>query len=105
MSLSQSSRRHGLKWVAGASLAAAILLPVSYWRSMPSREQMWREIEAAAESQRWAEVETGLRRWLTQAPEDRAAWTMLGGLLFDQGRNDEALAALRRVRPADSGWA
>jgi tetratricopeptide (TPR) repeat protein len=29
---------------------------------------------------------------------------MLGGLLFDRGRNHEALSALRRVREEDEGW-
>src|SRR5262249_40544616 len=104
MSLSESPRRQGLKWVAGAALVPATLLTLGYWLSRPSREQRWKAIQTAVDSQRWADVESGLRHWLRNDPEDRNAWTMLGGLLFDQGREDEALMALRRVRPVDQDW-
>src|SRR5437763_11379558 len=50
------------------------------------------------------EAETGLRRWLKQKPSDGNAWLMLGDLLFDQGRWDEALSALLRVRAVDEDW-
>jgi len=49
-------------------------------------------------------VEAGLRRWLQGHPRDGDAWEMLGGLLFDQGRMDDALTALRQVREVDPGW-
>jgi tetratricopeptide (TPR) repeat protein len=49
-------------------------------------------------------VETGLRRWLERHPRDGDAWEMLGGLLFDQGRMEDALTALRQVREGDPGW-
>jgi tetratricopeptide (TPR) repeat protein len=58
----------------------------------------------AADLERWADVEAGLRRWLSQHPHDGNAWVMLGGLLFDRGRDDEALSALRRVKEVDEGW-
>jgi tetratricopeptide (TPR) repeat protein len=49
-------------------------------------------------------VEVGLRRWLKAHPQDSAAWELLGGLLFDQGRMHDALTALRQVREVDPGW-
>jgi tetratricopeptide (TPR) repeat protein len=62
-------------------------------------------IQRALAAGRWGDVEAGLRRWLKGNPSDDAAWEMLGGLLFDQGRMDEAQGALRHVREADPGWA
>ena len=38
-------------------------------------------------------------------PQDSDAWEMLGGVLFDQGRMDDALTALRQVREVDREWA
>jgi tetratricopeptide (TPR) repeat protein len=62
-------------------------------------------IRRALAEKRWDDVEHGLRGWLHEHPRDGDAWEMLGGLLFDRGRRDEALAALKRVTPQDRGWA
>src|SRR4029077_19207374 len=101
VSSSESSRQHGLKWVPGAALVLAALLTLGYWLWSSSRERSWKAIQAAADSQRWADAEVGLRRWLRENPQDRKAWMMLGRLLFDQGGEAEALLALRRVKIGD----
>jgi len=49
-------------------------------------------------------VEVGLRRRLQRHPQDGDAWELLGGLLFDQGRMEDARMALREVREVDPGW-
>jgi tetratricopeptide (TPR) repeat protein len=82
----------------------AALLTVAIWLARPTREASWKAILRAADAQRWADVEAGLRHWLRQNPKDGNAWAMLGGLLFDRGREHEALSALRRVREVDDGW-
>ena len=92
-------------WAAGAALALAALAALGHWFIRLSREQSWAAIETAAESKQWTEVEKGLRRWLGERPDDDKAWMMLGSLLFDQGRGEEALPALRRVRETEEGWA
>jgi tetratricopeptide (TPR) repeat protein len=62
-------------------------------------------IRRAFADRRWGDVEAGLRHWLQRHPQDGDAWEMLGGVLFDQGRMDDAVTALRQVREVDSGWA
>jgi tetratricopeptide (TPR) repeat protein len=62
-------------------------------------------IRKAANEKRWNEVEEGLRRWLKERPRDGDAWRMLGGVLFDHGRWDEATEALRHVPEGDAAWA
>ncbi|HLH27586.1 MAG TPA: tetratricopeptide repeat protein, partial [Acidimicrobiales bacterium] len=74
-----------------------------FWAS--SGEPSLESIRAALAARRWGDVESGLRRWLQRHPGDGDAWEMLGGVLFDRGRMDDALAALRQVREADPGWA
>jgi cytochrome c-type biogenesis protein CcmH/NrfG len=101
---SSSHRQHKLRWVGGAAFAVTALAALGYWFVNVSREQSWAPIQAAVDSQRWVEAETGLRRWLGQKPGDGNAWMMLGDLLFDQGRWDEALSALLRVRAVDKDW-
>jgi tetratricopeptide (TPR) repeat protein len=102
---SKSPWPHGLKRVAGAILLLAFVLILVYRLWTFSRRQSWRAIQAAVASHRWSEVELGLRRWLREHPEDRAAGMMLGRLLFDEGRGDEALPELRRVREGNQDWA
>jgi tetratricopeptide (TPR) repeat protein len=93
-----------LKWVLAPAFVLAALATIGIWLARHTREASWQAILRAADLKHWADVEAGLRRWLTQSPQDRNAWAMLGGLLFDQGRDDEAFAALRRVREVDEGW-
>ena len=104
MSVSESRRQPGLRWVAGVAgiLATSLILGFGLWG--PTRGPSWREIQAAVDSQRWVDAEAGLRRWLREKPEDRDAWMMLGELLFDRGREDEALLALRRVKEGHRDW-
>jgi tetratricopeptide (TPR) repeat protein len=97
-------RRTGSRWIIGAAgvLAASSILTYGLWAA--GRGPNWSEIRAAVDSQRWADAEAGLRRWLGENPRDRDAWLMLGELLFDQGRHDEALLALRPVMEGHRGW-
>ncbi|HZW33109.1 MAG TPA: FG-GAP-like repeat-containing protein [Isosphaeraceae bacterium] len=83
-------------------LAALASLGYLVWGR--SREPSLDGIRRAIAAQRWAEVEAGLRQWLRRHPRDGDAWEMLGGLLVDRGRTEEALTALRQVRARDEGW-
>ena len=93
-----------LKWAAGATLVLATFASLGsvFWAS--SREPSLESIRRAFAARRWGDVEAGLRRWLQGHPQDGAAWEMLGGLLFEQGRMEDALTALRQVRESDPGW-
>jgi tetratricopeptide (TPR) repeat protein len=82
----------------------AALVTIGIGLARPTREASWNAILRGAELQRWADVEAGLQGWLRQNPRDGNALVMLGGLLFDQGRDPEALSALRRVSEGDEGW-
>jgi enediyne biosynthesis protein E4 len=102
-----SSRWQGPFWLKRAVGAALILggsasLGYQFWDSF--REPSLETIRIAVATRRWDDVEAGLRRWLKRHPHDGDAWEMLGGLLFDQGRMDDALKALRHVRTVDKGW-
>jgi tetratricopeptide (TPR) repeat protein len=89
----------------GASLLVALaVIPLGIWGRGVAREQNWQAIQEAVAHQRWAELEARLRSWLNADPEDGNAWTLLGDLLSDRGRADEARAALRRVRESDAAW-
>jgi tetratricopeptide (TPR) repeat protein len=83
-------------------LATLASLGYLFWAS--PRETSLAAIQRAADARRWDDVEAGLRRWLQDHPRDGNAWEWLGGLLFERGRIDEALAALRRVREGDQGF-
>ena len=102
MSSTRSRGPSGLKWAAGATLVlvAFATLGFMFWAS--SREPSLEQIRRAVAARRWGDVEAGLRRWLQRHPQDGDAWEMLGGVLFDQGRLDEALTALRQVREVRS---
>ncbi len=92
------------KWLAAAAFVVAVIgLGSMFWAS--TWEPSLATIRKAFADRRWGDVEAGLRRWLHTHPQDGDAWEMLGGLLFDQGRLNEAIAALRQVREANSGWA
>jgi tetratricopeptide (TPR) repeat protein len=96
-------RSNRWSWVALAG-GFAILVAWACWPGSAAHTPSWREIERAAESKHWADAEAGLVLWLKVNPEDGHARTMLGGLLLDQGRNEEALAALRDVKETDPAW-
>ncbi len=100
MSSSSSPGPSRLKWAAGATLVLVTFASLGsiFWAS--PREPSLESIRRAFAARRWGDVETGLRRWLQGHPQDGAAWEMLGGLLFDQGRMEDALTALRQVRKA-----
>ncbi len=104
MSASSSQGPFRLKWAAGATLLLAVFVSLGsvFWVS--SRQPSLEMIRRAVAARRWAEVEAGLRHWLQRHPQDGDAWEMLGGLLFDQGRLEDALSALRQVREVDAGW-
>ncbi len=105
MSSSRSRGPFRLKRALNATLVLATFASLGsvFWAS--SREQSLEMIRSAFAARRWDEVEAGLRRWLQGHPHDGDAWEMLGGLLFDQGRMEDALTALRQVREVDRGWA
>ena len=92
-------------WSLGASCILAIIIALGMWFTNPSLEQRWRAIQSAIDSRLWADAEARLRRWVEENPEDGDAWAMLGGLLYEQGREPEALPALRRVRSGNQAWA
>jgi tetratricopeptide (TPR) repeat protein len=91
-------------WAGVAALVSAALLSLGYALSSPSREQRLAAIREAVAAQRWGDVESGLRSWLRDNPRDGDAWEMLGGLLFDRGRPDEAIEVLRHVPERHAGW-
>src|SRR3954470_16733928 len=99
----QSHRRRS--WITVTTLALAALAAMGHWLIGLAREQSWASIQAAAEAEKWTELESGLRRWLDKDPRDDKAWMMLGSLLFDKDRQEEALVALGRVRESNGGWA
>ena len=105
MSSTRSRGPSGLKWAASATLVlvAFATLGFMFWAS--SREPSLEQIRRAVAARRWGDVEAGLRPWLQRHPQDSGAWELLGGVLFDQGRLDDALTALRQVREVDRGWA
>ena len=72
-----------------------------------SLEERWRAIQVSVDAGHWADAEARLRRWLEEEnPEDGEHWSMLwGGMLYDQGRNPEALTVLSQVRKGDQAWA
>jgi cytochrome c-type biogenesis protein CcmH/NrfG len=88
--------------LAALLLAAVMGLGYVMWRApgAPSLET----IRRAFAEKRWGDVESGLRRWLRAHPQDGNGWEMLGGVLFDQGRMQDAVTALRHVRKTDAGW-
>ena len=98
----QSHRRRS--WITLTTLALTALAALGHWLIGLAREQSWASIQAAAEAERWTELESGLRRWLDKKPRDDKAWMMLGSLLFDRDRQEEALVALGRVRETNEGW-
>ena len=104
MSKSSSRGPSRLQWALGSALILATLasLGAVFWAS--SREPSLETIRSAFAARRWEEVEAGLRRWLQRHPRDGGAWEMLGGVLFDRGRMEDALAALRQVREVDPGF-
>src|SRR3954454_21690309 len=102
MSRLQAHRWQRLRWVGVG--AVATLAALGLWLVGLAREQTWASIRAAADAERWNELEAGLRQWLGRNPRDDKAWMMLGSVLFDRGREEGALPALRRVREADEGW-
>jgi tetratricopeptide (TPR) repeat protein len=105
MSSSRSQGSSRLKWAALAALILAAVAGLASVFLASSREQSLETIRRAVAARRWGDVEAGLRRWLQGHPHDGDAWEMLGGLLFDQGRFEDALQALRQVREVDRGWA
>src|SRR4051812_19699877 len=100
MSRPQAHPGHRLRWLGVAALAVAALAALGQWLIGLAREETWASIQVAADAERWTELEDGLRRWLNRNPRDDKALMMLGSLLFDRGREDEALSALGRVREA-----
>src|SRR5262249_19217026 len=99
----RSTSRAG--WIlVGAVSVAAIVGALAAWLWGSPRTPSWLEIRSAADSRRWEDLEAGLRRWLRAHPDDGKAHAMLGGLFFEQGRDGEALAALRRVKDPDQDW-
>jgi tetratricopeptide (TPR) repeat protein len=105
MSISGSQGSSRSRRAAGAALILAAFASVGsvFWAS--SREPSLESIRRAVSAQRWDEVESGLRRWLQRHPRDGNAWEMLGGVLFDRGRMEDAHAALTHVGDGDPGWA
>jgi tetratricopeptide (TPR) repeat protein len=98
-----STHRGWLVRLGGASILAA-LIASGCWFGSPAQVPSWRDIQSAADSRRWADLEAGLRRWLRAYPDDGDAWAMLGDLLFDQGRDPEALTSLRHVEETNPAW-
>src|SRR5262245_60708221 len=101
----RSRLAHRWGWACGAVFVLAALIILGYVLRSPPDEPSGRDIQMAADSRRWADLEISLHRWLRANPDDGNAWAMLGGLLFDQGREQEALSALRRVKDVDQAWA
>ena len=92
-------------WPGVAALLFVCLASLGYVYWTATRDRRWKDsIQKAAASKRWSEVEAGLGGWLKEHPGDGDAWEMLGGLLWDQSRPEDALDAFRQVRPADEGW-
>ena len=83
------SHRRRRTWITVTTLALAALAALGQWLIGLAREQSWASIRAAAEAERWTELESGLRRWLDKNPRDDKAWMMLGSLLFDRDRQEE----------------
>jgi tetratricopeptide (TPR) repeat protein len=81
-----------------------VLAGAGYLAWSAAREPSLGAIQRAFAARRWEEVEVGLRRWLQKHPQDGNAWEMLGGLLLDRDRPQEAATALRRVAERDPGW-
>jgi enediyne biosynthesis protein E4 len=88
-------------WV-GAIVIGVVALAILGRGTDPQTQ--WRIIGEAVAEKRWEEVESRLARWLERFPEDGNAWVHLGGLLYDRGRTEEALAAFRRVTEWDAAW-
>jgi enediyne biosynthesis protein E4 len=95
---------HGIRAALAALLLAGLgAVGVVFWQ-VHGEGALKDAIQRATAAKQWAAVESGLRRWLNDHPRDGAAWEMLGGLLLDQDRQEQALEALGRVRSGDTGW-
>jgi len=105
MSSSELRRRPGSRRALGAAVILAAASILGYVRWSPAPGPAWREIESAIAARRWADAEAALRRRLGARPDDRDAGLLLGELLFDRGRGDEALPALQRIDQGHPGWA
>ena len=102
-----NSEMHGLPWqqrAGGAALVSALLMSLGFVYWVHWGAKAWKRSVRRSPRRRWGEVEVGLRRWLQGHPRDGDAREMLGGLLYDQGRSEEALAVLGQVRETDRGW-
>lgn len=100
-----SRMRSRRRWLwTGTALIVAVFA-VGYLSRGESAEVRWRGIEAAMGARRWDEAEARLVRWVERAPEDGRAWLSLGAVRSFQGKDRDALAALRRVSEADPAWA
>ena len=96
--------RSAMMVLAAGSTIVAALVALWSWQGRRGPIPGWRTIEEAAEAQRWGDVEEALRLRLKADPDDGLARARLGGLLFDQGRDAEALETLRPLPANDPEW-
>lgn len=95
--------RAGGRWVwwtvGGGALLAAVGIGTFVAGRAAERPPSWASIRAAADQERWPEVEAALVRWLASHPDDPDARLMLGMTRMTLRREDEARATLAAIAP------
>ena len=94
------------RWLLALSASAIIMGAIArctYLRGIDPARQ-WQTIGETLTARRLDQAERFLTQWVKQFPDDGNAWLWLGGLLQEQNRPEEALAALRKVKESAAPW-
>jgi len=81
---------------AGASMQSSVMYEEALRHASSSSAILLKLGRAQLEWQQWSKAATTLRRATNEAPSDPVAWSALGQALFQQGKDNEAKAALTK---------
>jgi tetratricopeptide (TPR) repeat protein len=91
-------------WIGAGTLAVSAAAVPIFARRAARPDEVARTVRDAIVSRQWGRAESILVPHLRRHPEDGRAWLQLGSVRGLLGREEEALAALRRVPEVDPAW-